>query len=379
MCISWTRKYLCGCIWDEDILCCQKNELCCPRMIMLYANGLTCKDCWRRGDTRVNPLYADIPRRPEPATSNKRSILTWKEKAKIGKGLKIVIPPRPSNTPREVIGQDVEGTGQDERGRGCQCEQLLSPGTPLLPMEGRDSRSGSCDQRSASSLRQRRSPADHGAVICQQHQPVRCGSAVECGHELGLHQHADECTLSPTRPHHRVHCRHPVDGGRRFRVDDHKPCIECGNREFNSRSPGLGTDCSHGTLEGRPETPRVDWTVDTEHVPDSWLESSYNCDVARRCKPVPLSSIRRNYRARRGRTDWYLLEGEFDPSQVYLGVGDMWLTWMVLDIFGEYLGPDDEESEEKKDCKRKGRGYECENLWGFHDELFWTSNPDFIW
>ena len=74
-----------------------------------------------------------------------------------------------------------------------------------------------------------------------------------------------------------------------------------------------------------------------------------------------------------------MLEGEFDPSQVYLGVGDMWLTWMVLDIFGEYLGPDDEESEEKKDCKRKGRGYECENLWGFHDELFWKSNPDFIW
>lgn len=400
MCISWTRKYLCGCIWDEDTLCCLKDELCCPRMIMLYANGLTCKDCWRRGDTRVNPLYADIPSRPEPTPSSQRSILTWKEKAKIGKGLKIVIPPRTSNKPSEVTGQDVEGAGQYEHGhgRGCQCEQLLAPGKPLGSVEGRNSRSGPCDQRDTASLRQGRCPADDGAIRCQRQQRLRCESAIECDHEPGLHQPADESTLSHDRPHHRFHCRHPVDGGRRARVGDHKLCIECGRKDSSisgtanseachealgcekkdSISRPLrplvsGGDLAHGLLEGRPETPRVDWTVDPEHVPDSWLESNYNCDVAKRSKPVPLSSIRRDYRARRGRTDWYLLEGECHGFQVHLRVGDMWLTRMILDILGEYLGPDDEESEEKKDCKRKGRGYEYENPWGFHDELFWSS------
>lgn len=75
-----------------------------------------------------------------------------------------------------------------------------------------------------------------------------------------------------------------------------------------------GDDSQAAGFEERPETPRVDPSADLDPVPNLWLEDEYHCQLSRVCDVVKLSSVRRDYRARRGRTDWYLLEGEFEVS-----------------------------------------------------------------
>lgn len=56
MCVTWVRRYtLCGCIWEEQSDSCDEDEECWgPVMAFLHSNIQTCKECWRRGDKRVN-------------------------------------------------------------------------------------------------------------------------------------------------------------------------------------------------------------------------------------------------------------------------------------------------------------------------------------
>lgn len=71
---------------------------------------------------------------------------------------------------------------------------------------------------------------------------------------------------------------------------------------------------SSSAPSSRPQTPTLnfepDSSPDIDSVPEFLLAAEYNYDLSRVCDPVNLASIRRNYRARRGRTDWYLLEGK---------------------------------------------------------------------
>lgn len=57
----------------------------------------------------------------------------------------------------------------------------------------------------------------------------------------------------------------------------------------------------------RPTTPELD--LDPEQMP-RWLFGEEVIDVTRACEPVKPEKIWKNYRARREKTDWYLVEGK---------------------------------------------------------------------
>jgi hypothetical protein len=57
----------------------------------------------------------------------------------------------------------------------------------------------------------------------------------------------------------------------------------------------------------RPTTPELD--LDPEQMP-RWLFGEDVINVTRACEPVNPEKIWKNYRARREKTDWYLVEGK---------------------------------------------------------------------
>lgn len=83
--------------------------------------------------------------------------------------------------------------------------------------------------------------------------------------------------------------------------------------ERPASTSGVGGEDSQAAECGslRPGTPKLDRSLGLDPVPKLWLEDEYHCDLSRVCDVVALSAVRRDYRARRGRTDWYRLEGEW--------------------------------------------------------------------
>jgi hypothetical protein len=58
----------------------------------------------------------------------------------------------------------------------------------------------------------------------------------------------------------------------------------------------------------RPTTPELD--LNPEQMPRWLFGTEVMGDASRACEPVKLEKIWRDYRARRGKTDWYMTEGE---------------------------------------------------------------------
>lgn len=56
MCLVWTVKYnICGCICERESIYCSEYQYCWgARVVIFQANLQTCKDCWSKGDKRVN-------------------------------------------------------------------------------------------------------------------------------------------------------------------------------------------------------------------------------------------------------------------------------------------------------------------------------------
>lgn len=57
----------------------------------------------------------------------------------------------------------------------------------------------------------------------------------------------------------------------------------------------------------RPTTPELD--LNPQQIPRWLFGAEVMADVSRACEPVQLEKIWKNYRARRQKTDWYLVEG----------------------------------------------------------------------
>lgn len=86
-----------------------------------------------------------------------------------------------------------------------------------------------------------------------------------------------------------------------------------------SQDEGAGTGRCNGENKSqspksfsRPSTPvrDLDHELDPDYTPPWLLSIEQNCDLTRVCDRVRASSISRDYRARRQRTDWYALEGK---------------------------------------------------------------------
>lgn len=58
----------------------------------------------------------------------------------------------------------------------------------------------------------------------------------------------------------------------------------------------------------RPTTPELD--LDPQKLPQWLFGAEVMGDATRACEPVKLEKIWKNYRARREKTDWYLVEGK---------------------------------------------------------------------
>ena len=59
----------------------------------------------------------------------------------------------------------------------------------------------------------------------------------------------------------------------------------------------------------RPVTPELE--ADSEKMPRWLFRAEVMGDATRACEPVKPEQIWKDYRARRGRTDWYMVEGKF--------------------------------------------------------------------
>ncbi|KAJ5151160.1 uncharacterized protein N7482_010412 [Penicillium canariense] len=94
--------------------------------------------------------------------------------------------------------------------------------------------------------------------------------------------------------------------------NDRNPDLDAGEEDFAANHPS------------RPITP--DLNLDPEQMP-RWLFAAESLgDATRSCDPVKPGSIWKDYRARRGKTDWYMLE----------------------DMLGVWLGPTESSSEDRR-------------------------------
>lgn len=80
--------------------------------------------------------------------------------------------------------------------------------------------------------------------------------------------------------------------------DDHSEASNTDEEDFEALHPS------------RPTTPELD--LDPEQMPRWLFGTEVMGDASRACEPVKLEKIWRDYRARRGKTDWYMIEGEFE-------------------------------------------------------------------
>lgn len=101
-------------------------------------------------------------------------------------------------------------------------------------------------------------------------------------------------------------------------------CKECWRRGDKRIYPEHTSSSSSSSQEllipPRPLTPPFNFNLDPDPAtsdvelhpaPAFLLSSQYNCDLSRVCDAVDMRAMKRDYRARRRRTDWYLLEGEW--------------------------------------------------------------------
>jgi hypothetical protein len=79
-----------------------------------------------------------------------------------------------------------------------------------------------------------------------------------------------------------------------------------------TEDPNTGTDEEEdfeALHPSRPTTPELD--LNPKQMPRWLFGTEVMGDASRACEPVKMEKIWRDYRARRGKTDWYMIEGEF--------------------------------------------------------------------
>ncbi|KAJ5888698.1 hypothetical protein N7495_008739 [Penicillium taxi] len=54
MCLSWTRNYECGCIWDLDTDYCPEDDYCWGRRMIMLKYNKKCRDCRRSWSERLS-------------------------------------------------------------------------------------------------------------------------------------------------------------------------------------------------------------------------------------------------------------------------------------------------------------------------------------
>ncbi|KAJ5628784.1 hypothetical protein N7490_011012 [Penicillium lividum] len=73
-------------------------------------------------------------------------------------------------------------------------------------------------------------------------------------------------------------------------------------------------DCTEDEIRltnpSRPQTPIIDYDLDPDNLPWYLLHYEYYCDTSRTCDPVKLSSMWRDYRTTREKSNWVYLENE---------------------------------------------------------------------
>lgn len=63
------------------------------------------------------------------------------------------------------------------------------------------------------------------------------------------------------------------------------------------------------TNSSRPRTPIADYDLYPDNLPWYLLQYEYYCDMTRPCEPVKLSSMQKDYRTTREKSNWIYLKG----------------------------------------------------------------------
>ncbi|KAJ5591575.1 uncharacterized protein N7459_001944 [Penicillium hispanicum] len=259
MCVTWVRRYtLCGCIWEEQSDLCVEDEECWgPVMAFLHSNLQTCKECWRRGDKRVDE---DEAKRLTSKSEDRRGRRLKKNKSDPGLLGDSNIP-KTTDAPGEARDKDADIHEREHQVSGATTYEGISQDAEAQP---------------------------------QQDQ----GTLPEPENEDGL----QTLTPGPSRQAQQA----SDSKGKPKQARSHRK-----TKHRRRRNPS------------RPRTPKEQWDIDPELPPKYLFEPENYCDLTRPCEPVKLSSISRNYRAQRRKTDWYLLQ----------------------DVFGQWWGPSLEDTD----------------------------------
>ncbi|KAJ5523350.1 hypothetical protein N7513_012894 [Penicillium frequentans] len=226
MCVTWTRKYpLCGCIWVEEDIFCEADQICLGRrMVIRYSHLQTCKECWKSGDKRINETIAKMVRHQLEMKDDITQGSETHDESPSGKTESPGLFPSIVRVPRE--------TG----GRQCDNDKKA----PKIPLTQPDK----CTCKNA---------------------PTRLRRADDIGNETG-------------------------------RESDDEAYIE--DNDITRTNPS------------RPQTPITDYDLDPDNLPWYLLHYEYYCDMSRPCEPVKLSSMHKDYRTTREKSNWIYLKDE---------------------------------------------------------------------
>lgn len=103
--------------------------------------------------------------------------------------------------------------------------------------------------------------------------------------------------------------------GQRRREQEPKPEWQGLFQYYGDQIEDANTNTNEEDFEAlhpsRPTTPELD--LNPEQMPGWLFGTEVMGDASRACEPVELEKIWRDYRARRRKTDWYMIEGELEP------------------------------------------------------------------
>lgn len=261
MCVTWVQKYtLCGCLWEKNSDLCNPNDYCWgSMMVFIHSNLQTCKECWKRGDKRVDEAQAQLlPRMPEYR----------RQRPRIGKS---------KHRARENPYNPQIGPEDEERSKDA--DSVGASNGPGKYGECSGETENTKSQNEADKQAPMQQNAEHTSSPPQQDRKT---FSDQDNVDKGPHT-SDKQSQEPLPPKEKQHI---VRGHRKSKRPTRKST-------------------------SRPRTPKHPWRTKIDLLPEDLLDPEYCCDLSRPCEPVKSSSVSRDYRAKRKKTDWHLVQGEY--------------------------------------------------------------------